>query len=152
MALPHFTNIKMSSYADPIYLNRFEVKFSDFLNCEYLNDNLTKIDDKYCYFNINEIKGEILVLKFIDDLIKNENKLNVEVFVHSKEGLVLMIIVLEEFQFIKIKKLLDFSYSYKNNISGISKPKVRFKYKKMKLYFDNKKYTRLKKLQKLNSI
>ena len=79
MALPHFTNLKVSSYADPIYLNRFEVKFSDFLNCEYLNDNLTKIDDKYCYFNINEIKGEILVLKFIDDLIKNENKLNVEV-------------------------------------------------------------------------
>ena len=92
--LPHFTNI-LTPYADPIYGNRFEICFSDFLNCEYLNDNLTKINDKYCYFSINDNNGDVLVLRLIDDLIKNENKLIVEVYVHNKIGKFLFIIVLE---------------------------------------------------------
>lgn len=87
------------------------------------------------------------MLKTIDQLIKNQNRLEVEILVYRKDGTVLQVILLEGFIFTKIKKLLDFSYSEQS----ILKPKVSFKYDKIKLYCDYKKYTRNKKLKIINS-
>jgi len=143
--LPHFTHALNSTYVDdPIYAKMFETHFSN----EYLNENCRKIDEKYCHFNINNNNGEIKILKILDELIRNKSKSDVEVFIYGKEGDILQIIVLEGFQFTKIKKLLNFSYTSQN----ILKPKVRFKYDKMKLYFDNKQYIRMKKLMKLQCL
>lgn len=145
--LPHFTNIK-ASYSDPIFSSLFEVRFN-FLNGNYLTDNLHKINEKYCHFNINQVNnGEVIVLRLIDELIRNQTKLYVEILLYKKTGEVLQVIVLEGFTFTKFKKLLDFSYSDQN----IVKPKVRFKYDSMKLYFDYKQYTRRKKLERLQCL
>lgn len=142
MVLPHFTNVATSKYYDDtVYKNMFEVHFPDFENSEYLgkylSENCYKVSKKCCHFNVNEVNGEILVLKTIDNLVRNKIKLNVEIFIYRKEGTILQVILLEGFRFTKIKKL-------------ILKPKVRFKYDKMKLYFDYKQYERKKKLTKLN--
>jgi len=138
-------NLNIGYPNDPVYTNLFIINFDD----EYMKENCYKMDKKYCYFNANEINEKIVPLEYIYRLIKNKEVFDLPIYIHNKKETVIQIIILENFQFTKLKDVVNFDYS---RFSDIMKLRVRYKYKNMVLCNDYNKYLRKKKLENIKKI
>jgi hypothetical protein len=137
-------NITTTNYPyDPIYRNLFTVNF----NNEILTESCIKITNKYLIFNLNSINGEVPVLSAVNKLIRNSSSFDISINIHDKEGTILYRIFLDDVTFIKIKNLVDYSYS---SISDIFNLKVKYTYKEKTLISSNNEL-RLFKLKKLTN-
>jgi hypothetical protein len=129
---------------DPVYQNLFVVNFDD----KYMKENCYKMDEKYSYFYANEINEKIVPLEHIYKLVKNKEVFDLSIYIYNKTGAIIQLIILEDFQYTKLKDVLNFDYGF----SDIMKLRVRYKYKNMVLYNDYNKYLRKKKLENIKKI
>jgi len=146
-SLAHFKNTNPYS-GDVIYKNIYVAKFND----EYLSENCFKINKKHFHFNVNIINNKASPLQIIFNYIENKSKINLPIELYNKTGDLIQIISLQNFQFLKIKNLLDFKWGGKESIIKI---KVSYKYKNMKLfnnYSEYNQFLRKLKLEKINEL
>jgi hypothetical protein len=147
MLLPHFKspNININN---PIYSNLFNVNFIckelTTNECDYLIDNINKIQNQQIYFNFNENKdGGILIMR----ILKKIKGFNINITINNKNNVILGILIFYKCNFKNINSdLCDFKY-----FNDILNPGFNFKYLTSEYidYKDIENYKRIKKIERI---
>jgi len=130
----------------PVIKSRFELTFYN----ELLDDCVSKITDKYIFFNLNIVDNQIVPVYTINELILSNIDLNIKISISNKNGEILTFIYLENVNLLKIKNFIDFDY---NKNSEFVKIKVRYNYKRQKVFKGINElicYQRKQKLEKIS--
>ena len=130
----------------PVIKSRFELTFYN----ELLDDCVSKITDKYIFFNLNIVDNQIVPVYTINELILSNIDLNIKISISNKNGEILTFIYLENVNLLKIKNFIDFDY---NKNSEFVKIKVRYNYKRQKVFSGINElicYQRKQKLEKIS--
>ena len=147
MSVSKFSKVTPIKNVEVIRSDRFIIDFEN----NILNDYVTSIFQKYIKFNVNVENNKILILDEVNNIIKNKKKLNAIISCFDSNGELLIILFLENVNFLKIKSFIDFEYGGSGIISLI----IKYEFEEIKT-FNNfgqlKKYQRKQKLEFLNRL